>query len=115
MGKIFTTTDGKQIERVSRWIKIRFGEIVTEKHSLYYYAEKEEDIAYLDYFIFCGKKWAINQFYRFGTMFTPEPPPMWEENGKLQYISGYDTENYFNPLLIEIDDSGEYVRLYREL
>ena len=116
MGKVFITTDGKKIERVSRWIKIRQAYNVTEKHSLYYYAEKlEENENMLDYFIFNGRKYALNQFYRFGTMWTPSPPPMFYENDKLHYISGYDAENYYNPLLIEVEECGEAVRIYRDI
>ena len=40
---------------------------------------------------------------------------MWEdENGKLQYLSGYDSENYYNPIMIEFSEACEYVRVYKE-
>lgn len=114
--KTFITTDGKQIKRISRWIKIKQAYNITERHNLYYYAEQiDENENVLDYFVFNGRKYALSQFYRFGTMFTPTPPLMFYENDKLQFISGYDSENYFNSLLIEISDCGEYVRIYEEL
>lgn len=37
-----------------------------------------------------------------------------EENGKLHFLC-VDSENWYNPILIEIDDGGEYVRVYEEL
>lgn len=114
MGKIITTTDGKQIKRVSRWIKIHFSEIVTEKHSLYYYADKYENNNYVDYFIFNGKKWALSQFMRFGYPMTANYI-QWYEKDKLHYMSGFDSENYYNPLLIEMDECCEYVRVYEEV
>ena len=118
--KELTTTDGKVIYRVSRWIKIQYAYNVSPRNSLYYYCTDEngnqpgsnnfdpKNYTYLDFFRWNGRTWAINQFFRL------DFPITWEENGKLQYIAGYDSENYYNPILIEIDDSGEYVRVYEE-
>ena len=39
----------------------------------------------------------------------------YEENGKKQFLSGYDSTVYYYPLEIEISDDGDYIRLYREL
>ena len=36
------------------------------------------------------------------------------EDGKTSFIAGYDSQNCFNPILIEVDDCGEYVRVYEE-
>lgn len=114
--KVLNTTDGKQIIRISRWIKIKQAYNITEKHSLYYYAEKiGENENVLDYFVFNGRKYALSQFLCFGTMWSPTPPPMFYENDKLQYISGYDSTDYYKPLLIELDDCCEYVRVYTEI
>lgn len=118
--KLIKTNDGKMIQRVSCWIKIRQAYDITSRHSLHYYRMDENGYrdgqsafnpsngTYLDYFRFNGRKYAIEQFLRL------DHPIMFEENDKLQYLSGYDSENYYNPLLIEIDDSGEYVRCYYE-
>ena len=115
MGKIITTTDGKQIKRVSRWIKIKQAYNVTEKHSLYYYAEKiEENENILDYFVFNGRKYAISQFMRFGYPVTANYI-QWYEKDKLYFMAGFDSENYYNPILIEVDEYGEYVRVYEEV
>lgn len=113
MGKIFTTTDGKKIERISRYIQIRT-DYVTKKHSLYDYADKSDNDALLNYFIYQGRKYAINQFVKYGSAFFPTSY-QFMENGKLNFLSGVDSENFFNPLLIEIDEYGERVRVYQEL
>ena len=118
--KTIVTKDGRKIRRVSRWISIRHAYNVTKRHSLWYYAtdgngyrngsEKFDPSSetYLDYFVWNGRKWAIDQFYRL------DYPIMWEEDSKLNFIGGYDSENYYNPILIEIDEYGEYVRVYEE-
>lgn len=114
--KTFTTTNGQQIKRVSRWIKVRQAYNITTRHNLHYYAEQlDENENVLDYFIYNGKKYAINQFFRFGTMFTPGTIPMFYENDKLYYISGYDSENYYNPIMIELSECCESVRVYEEV
>lgn len=114
--KTFTTTNGQKIQRVSRWIKINQAYNITERHSLFYYAEEIDDSEnILDYFIHKGKKYAINQFYRFNTMITPATAPTFYENDKQTRIAGYDSENYYNPILIELSDDGEAVRVYMEV
>ena len=114
--KPFITTNGQKIQRVSRWIRIRQAYNITEKHTLHYYAENIDDNEnVLDYFIFHGKKYAINQFYRFGTMFNPGAMPMFYEKDKLHFISGYDSENYYNPIMIELSECCEYVRIYEDM
>lgn len=116
MEKIFTTTDGKQIARVSRWISIKTDWNITPRHPLYYYScDADDGKRCVDYFVFHGRKYALDQFYRFGTMFTPTQPPMWYENSKLQHMAGYDSENYFCPLMIEVDEYGEHIRVYAEV
>lgn len=114
--KTFKTTDGHEIVRLSRWIKLKQAYNVTERHALHYYAEdlgNGENA--LNYFVWDGHKWALNQFYRFGTMFTPEPPPAWHEGGKLQHMAGYNAEDYYNPIMIELSEDCEAVRVYREV
>ena len=115
MGKVIKTTEGKEIKRLSRWIKIKQAYNITEKHSLYYYVEKiEENENVLDYFVFNGRKYALNQFLRFNTPWTVTSM-QWYEKDKLHFMSGYDSENYYRPLLIEMDEYGEYIRVYEEL
>lgn len=77
-------------------------------------AAKRMAKSFLDYFIYHGKKYALNQFMRLGSNFIPEVY-QFEENGKTQFLSGVDSENYYNPLLIEVDEYGESVRIYEEI
>lgn len=115
--KEFITHDNKKIYRVSRWIRIKYNYNVSKRNRLYYYATDENGYTegsanfnpnglFLDYFTFHGKNYAINQFFRL------DYPIFFEENGKTTYLAGYDSENYYNPILIEIDEYGEYVRIY---
>lgn len=116
MGKLISTQDGKTLERVSRGIRRKQAYNVTRRHSLYYYAEdcgNGENA--VDYFRWNDRKWAINQFFAFGTMVTPQAGEMWEESDGLHYIAGYDSENYYNPILIELSTDAECVRVYVEV
>lgn len=121
------TKEGRTLRRLSRWIKVQQEYNITPKHSLYDYCTDEsgyhptqskfnpENGTFLDYFRFQGRKWAIGQFIQFGGMMGGYPP-MWEdEDGKLQYLSGYDSENYYNPIMIEFSEACEYVRVYQEV
>lgn len=102
---IITTVDGHKYERVSRWIHIEY-RYVTPKHSLYDYADDGELIC----FRHGGSLYALGQFMRLSV------PKFYEDkNGKLQYLSGYDATEYYKPYLCEVDDGGEYIRLYQEI
>ena len=78
-----TTVDGRQHNRVSKWIHIEY-RCITSKHSLYDYAD--------DGVLICFR-----------------------HDGKLHYLSGYDCNEWYKPYLCEIDDGGEYIRLYQEI
>jgi len=118
---IIKTKDNRELKRVSRWIQIRHNYRPNKRNSLWYYVQDEngyregrkgynpENGLYLDYFVWNGRTWAIEQFYRM------DVPMMWEEDGKLHWVAGYDSENYYNPILIEMDEYGEYVRVYEEV
>ena len=119
--KEFKTQDNKTIYRVSRWIKIEHNYNVSTRNSLYYYATDEngyregqssfnpENGLFLDFFTWHGRAYAIEQFYRldFPMFFT-------DTDRKLHYLSGYDSEDYYNPILIELDEYCENVRVYLE-
>jgi len=114
--KTFTTTNGQKIQRVSRWIKVNTAYNITERHSLFYYAEQfDENENTLSYFIHKGTKYAINQFFRFGSAWVTGSTPIFYENDELHHLAGYDSENYYNPIFIELSDDGEAVRIYREV
>ena len=119
--KEFKTHDNRSLYRVSRWIKIQYAYNVTPRHSLYYYVTDEngyrdgqnnfspENGTFLDFFKWRGRKYAIEQFLRL------DYPIFFEDtDGKTHYLSGYDSEDYYNPILIEVDEYGENVRIYVE-
>ena len=107
MRKTFISKDKDcKITRVSRWIRIQTAFDITKKHSLFDYCDKTNENS-IDYFRYNGRKYAVNQFFRL-----IHPIFFDDTNGKTNFISGYDSENYWNPYYIEIDDCGEYVRMY---
>ena len=113
-------------KRSSRWIKIRHTYYPNKRNTLWYYVTDgygnrpdHKDFTrshglFLDYFVWHGKKYAIDQFIRFGTFYTPEIMSYFE-NKKEIYLSGYDSENYYNPIMIEVDEGGERVRVYESM
>ena len=116
MGKLILTDSGKTLERVSRWIHREQRYNVTPRHGLHYYAEDIGDGEnVLDYFRWNGRKWAVNQFFRYGTMFTLAAGETWEEPDGRHHIAGCDSENYYNPILIELSPDAERVRVYVEV
>lgn len=128
MGKIYTDHDGNKIERLSRWIKIHTLP-VTKRHHLYDYATDGSGYhpyqdkfdpstgVLLDYFVFQGKQYPIDQFLPTTSTWAIAWNPYYSENDVDDYIilSGYESEEYFNPLLIEIGGYGEFVRVYKEV
>lgn len=115
------TRDGVIIKRVSRWIMVH-DEIVTMRHRLASYAHDSEGRVegqtgfdpskglHLMWFRWNGRKWAFDQFLRLSY------PIMWDdEDGKLNYLSAYDGENWYNPILIELSECCDYVRVYEEV
>ena len=103
--------DGRAYSRVSRWIKLEYIEVTT-RHSLYDYTdvvERDGNKGWLYVFRHNGRLYALNQFAQLGF------PVFYEENDKIQYISGYDITQWWKPFLIEIEEGGEHVRLYQEI
>lgn len=101
--KYITTDDGHKYRRASRWIRVDCIQI-TERHALADYA----DDGTVSCFRHGGRQYAIGQFMRL-----TYPEFYTDENGRTGFLSGYDATQWYNPLLIEIDDGGEYIRLYR--
>ena len=89
--KIFTADDGRKYQKGSEWIKIHFDIVKNKKHSLYDYAEGEDNS--ITYFTNSGKKYAISQFMRLSYPITIE------ENSKIAIISAYDVECSYKPYL----------------
>lgn len=127
MGKQFKTNNDHIIERLSRWIKIKHNYSPNNRNSLAYYITDENgrysndkyfnpnNGLYLDYFNWNGRTWAINQFIILGGMMGGIPEMFTDTNGKLTVVGAYDSENYYDPIMIEIDEYGENVRVYRTI
>ena len=129
VGAVITTTDGKRMRRVSRWIKLRnnfnpsprnrLWDYVTDSNGYHPYQDKFQSDTALDlyYFRFGGRNYALEQFYVFGSVFLSGPPIMYEdENGKLGVIGTIDMDgDLFHPLYGEWDECCEHVRLYEEV
>ena len=128
MNKQIICTDGKIIYRKSRWIKRRTNYNPNKRNSLAYYITDgygyregtenynpvEHGGKFLDYFRWNGRNYAIEQFMSMSSPFCSMVYQWEDREGKLNFLSGYDSENYFNPILIEISDCGEYIRVYEE-
>lgn len=122
MGKILKTDNSHysygvqddyniHIMRVSRWIKIET-KVITKRSQFWDYADsytEENGTRIIDVFRFHNRWYCLSQFFRFSY------PVFYMENGKKGLLSGYDSEDYYNPLEIEVSNTGEAVRLYREL
>lgn len=128
MGKVYTDADGNRIERVSKWIKIRYLPI-SKRHRLWDYATDSNgyhpyqekfnpgDDVFLDCFTFNGKQYALEQFLSTSSAWSGAWNPYYSSNNvdDSVILSGYEAEEYFHPLLLELDECGEYVRVYKEL
>lgn len=88
--------------RVSNWLEVKFRN-VTSRHTLSDYADREGQLAY---FTYKRRNYAMGQFMRLLNSVTLE-------DGSI--ISGYDCTNWYNPYLIEINSTGEAVRLWEEV
>lgn len=124
--KKIPANNGRTLIRRSRWIKVCRNYNPNKRNALWYYVTDGNGYRegqtnfdpssglYLDYFRWNGRNWALEQFYRLGGIMGGAPIFFEDEDGKTSYIAGYDSENYYNPILIEVDDCGEYVRVYEE-
>lgn len=124
--KKIVTKEGKTLKRVSRWIRIQQNYNPSRRNPLWHYVTDgngyhEYQCGYdpstglfLDFFRWNGRNWALEQFIRLGGMMGGAPYTYEDDDGKLGVIGAYDSENYYDPILIEIDDCGEYVRVYEE-
>lgn len=107
----YTTTDGRQVRPLSRWITIQCA-TVTARHSLAQYAEEDGT---LWFFRWQGRRYALGQFIRYGCPWGPPVPPMWEEADGLHHMAGLDAEDYRNPIQIELSECCEAVRVWQEV
>lgn len=101
----------KELKAISRWITIQRKE-VTPKSALYDYGggDCENEKRYVLFFRWHNREFAFDRFLaRFGIVgFDPECKEY------PAFITGYDGDNYYNPILCSIDEYGEHIRLYEE-
>ena len=111
--------------RVSRWIKIQTNYNPNKRNALWdyvmdargYHAYQDKFDAseglFLDYFRFNGTTYALDQFIRIGGIADSiGHSEGYIEDKQKHFLCGYDGNDYFHPLYIELDEWGEYVRLY---
>ena len=108
--KTIKTSENRTYNKVSNWIDIKY-QYVTKRHGLSDYADfcgtDNEKEGLLTYFTFKGKKYAMGQFMRLSY------PEFFEnEDGKQSFLCGYDCTCYYKPLMMELSDYGDSVRLF---
>lgn len=107
----------KELKKVSRWITIN-DKRITRRHHLWEYGYNddgdrtdEDKQRYIMSFKWHNREYSLEQFLsRFSVMVgfdhdCKEYP---------SYITGYDGENYFNPLYCELDEVNLKIRLYQK-
>ena len=105
--KIITCTDGTKVKRVSRWIKLN-NELVTPKSRFYDDSDNGEIVT----FRHRGSKYSLNS----DVMRLFYPLMYYDDNGNyLNPISGYIAFGAWIQYYVEIDDTGEAIRLYEPI
>lgn len=107
MKRQFHGSDGRTYQRESRWLEIKYKSI-TKRHSLWDYVGgcDGDDDRILSFFVKNGKQYALGQFMRFDNQ------PSFKDGDEEIKLSGYDCTCYYRNYLIEINETGEAVRLY---
>lgn len=101
-----------KLKKVSSWLKVYRNYNVSERNRLYDYASTENGGKRLDYFRYNGNTYAINQFWeRFNEW---DYNPYADLNNYPEFIVGWQGDEFIHPLLLEIDETGEKVRLWKE-
>ena len=68
----------------------------------------------LPYLVHNGKRLHLNTFYRFGSAWCPgEPFEIEDQAGRKAVMHGYEMEEYYKPLFVQLSDDGEKARLFR--
>jgi hypothetical protein len=110
------TTDGTIIQGTGRWIPIHCAPAVTSRSALYEYGEDNGDGTRLaHYFNHYGHRFALGEFIRNGGPWGPPVPLMWEEADGLHHLAGVQANRWDHPLLVELSDCGEAVRVWQEV
>lgn len=130
MKHVFTTTDGKHSFIRSRWITIKRAYNITRRHTLYDFASDGygyhpyeaqynpvETGNHIDYFVYQGRKYAVEQFVIIGSMACPgDPYSFIDYDGNLTFITSVDfSGSLYDPIYTEFDECCEKVRIYEEV
>ena len=111
-----TTTDGITIQGTGRWIPIHCAPCITARHGLWEYGDDNGDgTRSAWYFNHYGRRFALGQFFRFDGPWGPSPAPTWADADGLHHMTGIEFDRWHAPLMIEMDDSGEAVRVWQEV
>jgi hypothetical protein len=111
-----TTTDGTTIQGTGRWIAIQCAPGITARHSLWDYGDDNGDgTRALWFFNHYGHRFALGQFLRFGGPWGPAAVPMWEEADGLHHMAGIEMDRWDAPLMIELSEGGDAVRVWQEV
>ena len=111
-----TTTDGHTIQGTGRWIPIRCAPSITPRHALWEYGDDNGDGSRsCYYFTHYGHRFALCQFIRYGGPWGPPVPLTWEEDDGLHHMAGVQADRWDAPLLIELSESCEAVRVWQEV
>ena len=114
---IIVTDMRNKLRRVSRWIKVRHAENITPRNVLYYWAENargyrcidgDSDGANVYYFVFRGRRYALNEF-------TPLTLPEIYETPDERGVIGYMQIETMHPFLLEYSECMDFVRVYEEI
>lgn len=109
--KLIKGDDNREYRRISRWLKVMYTQ-VTEKHSLFQFADMgtlQDGKADLTYFRYKSEYFALGQF-----MLLTAPIFYEDKDGKIGFLSGYDSTSMFRPYFIEVSECMDAVRLYVE-
>lgn len=121
-----TAPEKVKFQRVSRWITVqhnytprknnRLWDYVTDSYGYKPYQEQfnPENGLFLDYFMFGGRSYAVEQFLRLGSMWSAVAYAYEDKEGKTAFLSGYDMDDYYDPIFVEFDEYCEKVRVYTE-
>lgn len=125
---IKTIDNRHNYKRVSRWITIRQNYSPCKNNRLWDYVTDENGYKpyqeqfnpanglFLDYFRFNGRTFAIEQIISIGSIADCIGHSSgYIENKQEHFLSGYDCENYYSPIFVELDEYGDKVRIYEEV
>lgn len=110
------TTDGITLQGTGRWIPVQYSPAITPRHALWDYSEDNGDgTGSVYYFNHYGHRFPLNGFISFGSIWGPPVPLMWEEADGLHHMAGYEANRWDCPLMIELSECCDYVRVWQEV